>query len=1621
MTGPVRKFEVRNAIKKFAYLLFLLVGSCDLACGQVTTGTPPLGSFTGGPDVIDLANLNANVAVPIFQKAGRGGMGFYYDLAYDTSVWYPVTVNGVQSWQPVFNWGWTAQTAVQTGYISYRRISTNCDTPPPLHQYVKYSNFIYHDMWGIPHPFSAQLEYDPTGCDLGSTLSATAGANDNSGYTLSVATAGGTGLTTHTVTTTTGQVTTPPLNLTSGYSGVAATSTDRNGNQISVNSTGTSATFTDTLNTTAITVTGTATPASPLTFTYAAPSAQAAYNMKFTAQTVQTKFGCSITDYGPTVNNLVSEIDLPDSTKYVFTYETTPGDTHNPPYVTGRLASVTAPTGGTITYAYTGGSTGHINCSDGSASGFTRTTSGTGSDGTWTYTHTPGTGNLSANKVTDPLGNETDYEFSGLYEINQLSYQGSSSGALLKQLVICYNNNFTNCGAATVTPPISKRDVYTYFPNLANPGLSETYYNAFGLLTDDYEYDYVPKVNGLPYVSHKSIAYATLGNNINAFSQTIAVKDANGNTVSQTVNNYDETTPTATSGVPQHVGVTGSRGNVTSTNYPVTGLTSHFSYFDTGTVQTATDVNGAVTTNNYTTSSCAYSFPTSVNEPLSLSRSFVWNCNGGVLTQVTDENSNNTFTAYTDAYFWRPSSQTDATGAQTNFTYTGQNTIESVLTFNSGNSASDVVTTFDGLGRVYLQQTRQSPTSSNYDSVETDYDSLGRSRRVTLPYVAGRGQGGGVSAPAVTTTYDAMSRPLTVTDSGNGSISYSYPQNDALITEGPAPSGENTKRRQQEFDALGRLTSVCEVTGLSGSGACGQNSAQTGYWTKYTYNVLGNLLSVTQNAQASAGNQQTRSYTYDAMGRLTAETNPESGTTNYTYDTATCGTSKGDMVKKVDALGIATCVNYDSLHRPTSTSYTNSASCKFFVYDRNPGVGWTEGNVKGRLSNAYIGNCSNGVPTGANEGYNYSARGELINVYQTSVASGVWYNSAATYWPNGALNTLQLSTCITNCTNITNNTPVTPLITYNADGEGRAATVSASSGQNPVTATTYNPASQPMAVTFGSADSDARTYDPNTYRMTKYQYNVNGRTYTGALTWNSNGSLGTQTVTDPFNSADNQTCNYSHDDLVRIASVNCGASIWQQNFTYDAFGNITKTVPPGGTGNSFLPIYSTATNRIASLLGCTPAYDADGQVLNDCSHTYTWDPYGNSITVDGVALTFDAAGRMVEQNRSGTLTEIVYTPTGQKFALMNGVTLQKAFVPLPAQAVAVYTSAGLDHYRHSDWLGSNRLASSPTRTVLSTLAYAPFGETYAWFGSPDKSFTGQNPDTTSGDYDFRYREYSNQGRWASPDPAGLSAVGLGDPQSLNRYSYVRNNPASAVDPLGLCDGVIGGFGQSPGTKATSGQDQFATDHQANRIYPFAGSNMAESVGALIAGPGSNATRVTLAGVQDTLAQTPAGEKSNFVLWSGSAQTFSEAFAMLSPSDQAKIGNIVYLSPGVLPSDPFLAKSSSGSTSAYFGTGGLENLVTAVSIESSVLQKIDAFSYDCEHDANCAFGHANLAGLNGRACPDRKLFRPGPGGGSSHGGFGFYPPSLLGEAGWTLGGFAGWITTFIPNTSGFKPY
>src|SRR5258708_479088 len=290
----------------FVALLFSTFG----LVGQVSTGLPPRGSFSGGPDVMNLGSLNVHFEIPVFAKPGRG-TPFSYTLSLDSSVWTQVNTSGTTSWQPVANWGWRAITEAATGYISRQRATVRCQIPdsfPPRYYNAAQSyNFQYHDGFGIIHTGFENIvggcpdDYDPS--DSVST--------DSSGLTLHT---GGSA----TITSRDGANLTPPVDAGTGV----ATRTDRNGNQITTTN---GNTFTDTLGMTVLNLSERA--PNPLTFTYTdIIRTPRPVTVNYSTYTVQTNFGCSgVSEYGPSTGvSLVSSITLPAGISYSFTSEPTP-------------------------------------------------------------------------------------------------------------------------------------------------------------------------------------------------------------------------------------------------------------------------------------------------------------------------------------------------------------------------------------------------------------------------------------------------------------------------------------------------------------------------------------------------------------------------------------------------------------------------------------------------------------------------------------------------------------------------------------------------------------------------------------------------------------------------------------------------------------------------------------------------------------------------------------------------------------------------------------------------------------------------------------------------------------------------------------------------------------------------------------------------------------------------------------------------------------------------------------------------------------------------------------------------------------------------------------------------
>jgi RHS repeat-associated protein len=177
-----------------------------------------------------------------------------------------------------------------------------------------------------------------------------------------------------------------------------------------------------------------------------------------------------------------------------------------------------------------------------------------------------------------------------------------------------------------------------------------------------------------------------------------------------------------------------------------------------------------------------------------------------------------------------------------------------------------------------------------------------------------------------------------------------------------------------------------------------------------------------------------------------------------------------------------------------------------------------------------------------------------------------------------------------------------------------------------------------------------------------------------------------------------------------------------------------------------------------------------------------------SVTSGGASVEwlFDLAGNALTQSIPGTLQfyQAEYFVGGRDWGTL---------------------ATGGVNFRYPDWVGNGRVWQDVAGTVTQQAAYAAFGDgLFAPGGGSCCSlqagmFDDAWQDSANNTYHTLNREYSpTQGRWLTPDPAGLAAMDVTNPQTWNRYAYVTNNPVSFTDPLGLfvqaCFSAPGGGG-----------------------------------------------------------------------------------------------------------------------------------------------------------------------------------------------------------------------------------
>ncbi len=202
---------------------------------------------------------------------------------------------------------------------------------------------------------------------------------------------------------------------------------------------------------------------------------------------------------------------------------------------------------------------------------------------------------------------------------------------------------------------------------------------------------------------------------------------------------------------------------------------------------------------------------------------------------------------------------------------------------------------------------------------------------------------------------------------------------------------------------------------------------------------------------------------------------------------------------------------------------------------------------------------------------------------------------------------------------------------------------------------------------------------------------------------------------------------------------------------------------PGSTCNCQASLESSFFRPSGADAGYIYSYDADGMRMEKAA---------------------GSSGTMYWAGPSGTLTETDLTGAiNEEYIYFNGERVARVDRP-----------SGTVHYYFSNNLGSASVIASSSGAPQAQYFYYPYGGLQSSTGSDTNhyKFTGKERDAESSlDY-FSARYYaSTMGRFMQPDldsdvddPGPIPYAEFRDPQTLNLYSYVRNNPLNRIDPDG---------------------------------------------------------------------------------------------------------------------------------------------------------------------------------------------------------------------------------------------
>lgn len=657
-----------------------------------------------------------------------------------------------------------------------------------------------------------------------------------------------------------------------------------------------------------------------------------------------------------------------------------------------------------------------------------------------------------------------------------------------------------------------------------------------------------------------------------------------------------------------------------------------------------------------------------------------------------------------------------------------------------------------------------------------------------------------------------------------------------VLVSDPYFEGDASVWTVNEYDIIGRITrSTAPGNRISTSKYTGYTTINTnplGQVNTTVVNSLGQLIESRDNLN------QVLSYTYDSAGNLIQTEDPASNLTTIEYDVV------GNRKKIIDPDSATTTFTYNGLGQVTSETNAENQTVTY-EYDLL-GRLVTRNEVEGISTWKYdtepfgIGKIAKVQSPGS---YSRSFKYDTLGRIKESAATyGVTsYVSRQTYDGFGRVSQIIY--------------PSGFAVRNNYNSYGYLTSVSNTvSGYTYWQADSINARGQLEQQQFGNGLSTTQSYDSTT----------------GFL--KSITTVGIQNLSYQFDAIGNLRQrqdllidtreDFEYDQLNRLvkAEVQQGA---YTDVTYDGIGNITSM---SGVGTYYYGENGAGPHAVTSIVGAKAnsyGYDVRGNRISDAVQNIQYSSYGKPIRIvrgsKNYIFSYGANRKRYEQiteDGGQVVKKKRYISELYECELLRSHTICRHYISGSDGIVAVRTTETSQpttlQYIHKDHLGSIQAISNDLGGVVEILSFDSWGNRRNSDWTPattpisselDKGFTEHEMLDEVGLIHMNGRVYDPTiGRFLSADPNIQAPENI---QSLNRYSYVMNNPLSYTDPSGfLLKGLFKSIGKF--------FKKYKTQIIASAVF-LATSGWGSGFATFIGASGSISSSIVSAAVQGSLA------------------------------------------------------------------------------------------------------------------------------------------------------------------------